>query len=268
MTLPIELNNKSWYFVLDKKSTDDFISEINITKEDIKNNKLFLLDKKISQSKLRDAGFEIKRDVNKSDIVVINNILKTKCYNYGQDYNWRNYDRNRVLGWFTEIKDIIDIYPNTKFIWVEDVYKYLYKYEGNLELFHQCSELFKSLNTPNIQMAMEFMSNANWETNQIYLQELFYKYYNRMNISYKSSISFKGFLNTLDFNYDRLHLSDASCYRELCFNQEHHQFVFDKFDKEFKIDLAHLTNKYKVKINELKYSIDESLKEKKILENE
>ena len=42
MTLPIELNNKSWYFVLDKKSTDDFISEINITKEDIKNNKLFL----------------------------------------------------------------------------------------------------------------------------------------------------------------------------------------------------------------------------------
>ena len=104
MTLPIELNNKSWYFVLDKKSTDDFISEINITKEDIKNNKLFLLDKKISQSKLRDAGFEIKRDVNKSDIVVINNILKTKCYNYGQDYNWRNYDRNRVLGWFTDRK--------------------------------------------------------------------------------------------------------------------------------------------------------------------
>ena len=41
MTLPIELNNKSWYFALDRKSTDDFISEINITKEDIKNNKLF-----------------------------------------------------------------------------------------------------------------------------------------------------------------------------------------------------------------------------------
>ena len=30
----------------------------------------------------------------------------------------------------------------------------------------------------------------------------------------------------------------------------------------------HLTNKYKVKINELKYSIDESLKEKEVLENE
>lgn len=268
MTLPIELNNKSWYFVLDKKSTDDFISEINITKEDIKNNKLFLLDKKISQSKLRDAGFEIKRDVNKSDIVVINNILKTKCYNYGQDYNWRNYDRNRVLGWFTEIKDIIDIYPNTKFIWVEDVYKYLYKYEGNLQLFYQCDELLKSKNTPNIQMAMEFISNANWELNQIYLKELFFKYYRIMNIPYKSSISFKGFLNTLDFNYDSLYLNNATDYRILCLTQEHHDFVFNKFDKQFKNELTYLTNKYKVKIDELKYSIDELLEEKEVSEDE
>lgn len=149
----------------------------------------------------------------------------------------------------------------TKFVLDSDLYKYLYKYEGNQELFYSISDLLKTKSDDNVKMAMEFMANANWTDNEIYLQEIFSEYYYtpmRGN-TYKGSISFKGFLESLDFKYDGLNLSEANDYRALCKNEEHHDWIYKKYEEEFKAELDQLFKTHKMKIDKLEYSIDKSI---------
>jgi hypothetical protein len=105
---------------------------------------------------------------------------------------------------------------------------------------------------------MEYMSNANWEGNEIYLQEIFNMYYtSRIHDNpYRTSVSFKGFLETLDFSYRHLRLRNSNDYKKLCLNEEHHEWVHDKYDKIFKSELKQLLEKYKLKLNSLEVSID------------
>jgi hypothetical protein len=73
---------------------------------------------------------------------------------------------------------------------------------------------------------------------------------------YKDSVNFKGFLMSLDFNYKNVNYYHADHYHDDCVTQEHHQFVFNKYDSAFKDELNYLMEKYKVKIDEFKYSIN------------
>ena len=109
-------------------------------------------------------------------------------------------------------------------------------------------------------MAMEFMSNANWTNNEIYLQELFNLFYSQIDYSpYKPSISFKGFVNSLDFKWDHVNLDEANDYRELCKTEEHHTWVYKKFEDAFKEELDKLVQKHKIKLDKIEFSIDKSI---------
>ena len=248
-----------------KIEVDNFFNSINfVTKEeDVKGKKIYLDVKSISQSKLREAGFEIKRDKDKADIIVISNLLKYKSENHNNTSEY--YFKIKGSKFYTEKyfdNIILDEPKNYKYIFDSDLYKYIYKYEGNQELFNNCAELFESKDSNNTQIAMEFISNANWGDNKIYLMELFNNYWDgstsncmRYN-NYKTSISFKGFLESLDFDYKWVRFNSASDYRNLCINEEHHLWVFNKYSEDFKKELNYLINKYKLKIDKLEYSID------------
>lgn len=241
----------------DKKDIEEYMSQINYAKGDFSNSLLYISDAKISQSKLRDAGFKITRDPNKADYVVIQDPLKHYIFN-----NWRNKNNSTIIAYSENFQFLINLVEsNHKYITVPQLYKYLYKYEGNKELYEQINDLLKSRDHSNIDMAMEFISNANWEGNKIYLMQLFSSYwYNYMSCSkYKNSISFKGFLESLDFDYSRVFLDHAHHYKPFCENEEHHQWVFDKFSENFKRELDKLIYRYKLKIDKLEYSIDKSI---------
>lgn len=244
------------------KEYNEFFDSLNCVKEDVRGKKLYLLSKTISQSKIREAGFKIVRDLNKADIIVFGkieihkyNISDPKHPKHGMGYS----SNSEIEKFFDEYSTI----NNGVFIKESDLYKYLYKYEGNQELFRNINDLLSSNNHDNEKIAMEFMSNANWTGNEIYLQELFARYwYNIRGNPYKNSISFSGFLSSLNFEYMNISLNYASNYRELCKNQEHHDWVYNKFKDEFKEDLDELISKHKIKIDKLEYSIDFSLNNK------
>jgi hypothetical protein len=73
---------------------------------------------------------------------------------------------------------------------------------------------------------------------------------------YRNSISFKGFSESLGFNFRSVNLRDADDYRPYCSSEEHHQFVFKKFEDHFKTRFADLIKQYKIQVDEFKYSID------------
>ena len=107
-------------------------------------------------------------------------------------------------------------------------------------------------------MAMEMMVNANWEGNELYLAELFNNYYDpQIRFStYKNSISFKSFLASGADEYVGLRLRDARDYKKYCSTEEHHQYVFKKFEKKFRDELEYLLDKFKLKMTGLSYEID------------
>jgi len=253
-------NGASNYWVMYyKEELEAFRNGINYTTAPLnKTETLYIEGKGISQDKLRSAGFKITRLKNKADLIVIGDVLPiTSRYNNSDkttyytsaiadtlDSNMGLYIAEELLGY--------------KYINKKEIYPYLYKYIGDKALFESISELLVSGNNDNAKIAMEYMSNANWEGNEIYLQEIFNMYYTSYihDNSYRTSVSFKGFLETLDFSYKYLSLRDSDDYRKLCLNEEHHEWVHAKYDKLFKKELKYLLTKYKLKLNALEVSID------------
>lgn len=252
----IIIPTKNTNYSYNTKEVEDFIANINWYKGDIKGKCLFLSSKTISQNKLREAGFTLCRDKDKADLIVVSNIMKLKYAYYSTETTMRmDPGVDSIFAEFAAEEP-----KQYSYVLDTDVYKYLYKYEGNLELYTQISELFKSKDYSNTQMAMEFMSNANWEGNDIYLQDLFNRYYNHFirGHQYKSSISFQGFLNSLTFRYKSVNFYEADHYRDLCITDEHHDFVKNMFKDDFEKDLEELFKKHKFVIDKLEYSIDKS----------
>jgi hypothetical protein len=123
-------------------------------------------------------------------------------------------------------------------------------------------QLLGSKDVANVTMSMEFMSNANWEENKVYLMDIFTNYAETIFYNpYKNSISFKGFSESLGFNFRSVNLRTAYDYREYCSKEEHHQFVYNKFEEKFKQEFKELIAKFKIKVNEFTYGIDYNPKE-------
>ena len=180
---------------------------------------------------------------------------------------WRYNNSAKTTYYTSAVADIVDssmdqyIAEETlgyTYINKKEIYPYLYKYIGDKSMFESISELLVSGNKDNAKIAMEYMSNANWEGNEIYLQEIFNMYYSSRihDNPYRTSVSFKGFLDTLDFSFKHLHLRDSDDYRKLCLTEEHHEWVHAKYDDIFKSELKQLLAKYKLKLNALEVSID------------
>ncbi len=240
-----------------------FFSLLNFETADISGKKLFLECKTISQSKIREAGFTIVRNKDKADIVVIDDIIKKTSSSYWDKANIM-VDNQTVFS-LTIDKYIFEESKGYKYVLDSQLYKYLYKYDGNYDLFKQLSELLESKSDANTTMAMEMMSNANWNGNKIYLMEMFNNYYNnggsysiRYN-DYKNSISFKGFIESLDFDYKYIHLSTPNDYRLICETDDHHDWVFNKYKSEFEEYIKNWSKRYKISIDEFKYSIDKTI---------
>lgn len=240
----------SWHPSIKVQELDTFLKQFKIVPEITTEKILYLEDKTVSQSKIRDAGFTIVRNKDKADLIVIKDIFKdlniTSNGNHYEAKTYLYYNINDKL-------QFLEDNPNYTYVYDSVLYKKLYKYEGNLELFKTLNELFNSNDTNNSKLAMEMMCNANWENNEIYLQELFSMHRYNFNSEYKNSISFKGFLNTLDFNYKTIRLYHADDYKDLCKTEEHHQYVFDKYTEGFKHDLDNLLERYKLELIDIKY---------------
>jgi hypothetical protein len=267
LKIPLQEDHSRYYPYYDKHYTDYFFDCLMSKDYDIKKTEtVYCLSKSISQTKLREAGFKITRSASKADLIIMDNYLKKAheiTYNtYGNNstYDYRLYGRHGVpfKDALLEIETIIATNITAKFVYVSDVYKALYKYEGNVDIFKSLSELFESKNDNNITMAMEMMVNANWESNELYLAELFNNYYDpQIRFStYKNSISFKSFLASGADNYVNIRLREARHYKNFCSTEEHHQYVFNKFEEKFKDELDWLLEKFKLKMTGLSYEID------------
>jgi hypothetical protein len=256
--IPSPTTNNYWveYY---KEELEIFRAGINYTTTPLtKTETLYIEGKGISQDKLRTAGFKITRLKEKADLIVIGDVLPI---------TWRYNNSTKTTYYTSAVADIVDssmdqyIAEETlgyTYINKKEIYPYLYKYIGDKSMFESISELLVSGNKDNAKIAMEYMSNANWEGNEIYLQEIFNMYYSSRihDNPYRTSVSFKGFLDTLDFNFKHLHLRDSDDYRNLCLTEEHHEWVHAKYDMIFKRELKQLLAKYKLKLNALEVSID------------
>jgi hypothetical protein len=244
-----------------KEELEIFRNSINYTTTPLnKTETLYIEGKGISQDKLRAAGFKITRLKDKADLIVIGDVLPI---------TWRYNNSDKTTYYTESVADVVDASMDQyiaeealgyKYIHKKEIYQYLYKYIGDKALFENISELLVSGNSDNAKIAMEYMSNANWEGNEIYLQEIFNMYYSGYihDNPYRTSVSFKGFLETLDFSYKHLRLRDSDDYRKLCLNEEHHEWVYAKYDKLFKKELKQLLTTYKLKLDSLEVSIDYS----------
>jgi hypothetical protein len=266
LKIPIQQDYR-YYHYYDKHYTDYFFDCLMSKDYDIKKTEtVYCLSKSISQTKLREAGFKITRSASKADLIIMDNYLKKAhessygSYSNTSTIDYRLYGRYGIpfKDALLEIETIIATNITAKFVYVSDVYKALYKYEGNVDIFKSLSELFASKNDSNVTMAMEMMVNANWEGNELYLAELFNEYYDpqiRFS-SYKSSISFKSFFASGADQYVGIRLRDAKHYKDYCSTEEHHQYVFKKFEEKFREELDWLLEKFKLKMTGLSYEID------------
>lgn len=217
------------------------------------------VEAKISQSKLRDVGFKITRSKDNATFIIIDNFLdvekNSESYGWSTSTSFRFNDRNKSEDFID--KRLEELNKDYKYVQIKDIYPYLYKYEGNFELYTNIMQLIKSDNEANITMAMEFMVNANWEDDKVYLMDIFNSYGNTIYYNpYRTSISFKGFSDSLGFNFRVVSLRTADSYRSYCSKEEHHQFVYNKFSERFKKDLEVICKEYKIKLDDIKYSID------------
>lgn len=262
LLLPVNVSKNNYYVNYDKKEIESFFNNINFYTSPItKYETLYLQSKVISQDKLREAGFSITRSKDKADIIVISDPLERNInlYRYTDNFSIRSH-KDIITPFLQEMSE--DEPKNYKYIWASDLYKYIYKYDGNKDLYNNIVELLGSKDSNNIKMAMEFMTNANWENEELYLAEIFYNYeYQIFQNDYKNSISFKGFIKSLDFNPQTLYLSRPDSYRHLCKKDEHHDFVYNKFKQQLEEELEDVIKKYKIKIDKLEYSIDKTFNE-------
>jgi hypothetical protein len=268
LLMPVDLDksqNYKYYIKYYKADVDQFFDNINMYTNPItKFETLYLESKTISQNKLRDAGFSITRSKDKADMIVISSLESLIRNN--SIYVWDD-----VISIRSHTDDITPLMQllvdeeskNYKYVFASDLYKAIYKYDGNKELFTQILELMHTNDNSNVQMAMEFMTNANWDGNELYLQELFNLFWqSRMRFhDYKNCISFKGFLKNLDFN-PNVSFYKADSYRDLCKTDEHHEYIYNKYKEKFENNLETLFKEYKIKLDKIEYSIDKSLFEK------
>ena len=257
----IESKDVNRYYVYYKKDAlQQFLN--NIPKYDLpitKTETVYVETKSISQGKLREAGFKITRSKDNATFVIVDSF-----FNFSADMGSVGWGSNNIFRFNNRTKGedfidnrLIDLDKNYSYLTVENIYKHIYKYEGNVELYTSIKDLLASNVVSNATMAMEFMSNANWEGNKVYLMDIFTNYRELIwHNPYRNSISFKGFSESLGFNFRSVNLRDADDYREYCSSEEHHQFVFKKFEDSFKTRLADLIKQYKIQVDELKYSID------------
>lgn len=264
LLMPVDLDksqNYKYYIKYNKADVDQFFDNINMYTNPItKFETLYLESKTISQNKLRDAGFSITRSKDKADMIVISSLESLIRNN--STYVWSD-----VISIRSHADDITPLMQllvdeeskNYKYVFASDLYKAIYKYDGNKELFTQILELMHTNDNSNVQMAMEFMTNANWDGNELYLQELFNLFWqSRMRFhDYKNCISFKGFLKNLDFN-PNVSFYKADSYRDLCKTDEHHEYIYNKYKEEFENNLETLFKEYKIKLDKIEYSIDKS----------
>jgi len=262
--MPVDLDksqNYKYYIKYYKADVDQFFDNINMYTNPItKFETLYLESKTISQNKLRDAGFSITRSKDKADMIVISSLESLIRNN--SIYVWDD-----VISIRSHTDDITPLMQllvdeeskNYKYVFASDLYKAIYKYDGNKELFTQILELMHTNDNSNVQMGMEFMTNANWDGNELYLQELFNLFWqSRMRFhDYKNCISFKGFLKNLDFN-PNVSFYKADSYRDLCKTDEHHEYIYNKYKEEFENNLETLFKEYKIKLDKIEYSIDKS----------
>lgn len=259
MKIP-RLVSTSWgYNKYNVKDVQEFKDSLNFYDvSTISNNIVYLQCKNISQSKLREAGFKITRDLNKADFIVIEDVDYIKSHSYiGTEINLPSNSKS----YFDQLEVIYNINPNCKYVYNHELYRFLYKYIGDYELYSNLDELLKTENRDNTKMAMELMTNANWSNNEIYLKKLFKDHwnYNIARNQYKTSISFTGFLDTLDFDPSSIYFNNPDDYRAECKNEEHHQFVFNLYKQQFEDDLQNLLINYKIKLNSIDYEIDKSI---------
>lgn len=268
-------------FKIDKKELEDFRNYIkskyvNSTENILKKN-IYIQDKSILQSKLREH-FSIKRRVEDAEIVVIEDFLfvqgnfRTFCF---WDHTLRKtvYDESKIEFSNTNryksadivtpfFEEIMNLKENQKVIFVKDIYKYLYKYEVNLDFYNQCNNLLNSKNPLNTKLAMELMTNANWENDMVYLAELYNKYgQTSMRIDYRTSISFKGFETTYKPKLGLVatlnnSLRQPAAYIRYCTKPEHFDFVNSIYKQEFETALNGLFNSYNITVKNLEYNIN------------
>jgi hypothetical protein len=251
-------NTSNYWVTYNKQDLDDFVKNINYTTAPLnKTETLYIEGKGISQDKIRAAGFKITRNKANADLIVIGNIFPSPKNHYNETVEYYTPDNANI------VDENMDAYIaeealGYKYVDKKVLYPCLYKYTGDLAMFDSISELFASKDVNNAKIAMEYMANANWEGNEIYLQEIFSLYYSSFihDNSYRTSISFKGFLDTLTFSYRYPNLRDANAYRDLCLSEEHHEWVNKKYDSLFKSELKQLLRKYKLKLKALEIEID------------
>lgn len=259
-------NSSRFYKYYNLPALFKFLSEI--PKYDLpitKTETIYVESKSISQSKLRDVGFKITRSKDNATFIIIDNFLDVEknphSYGYSDRITIRFNDRTRSEDFID--RRIDDLGKDYKYVQVKDIYPYMYKYEGNFELYSNIMQLLNSNNDTNTTMAMEFMVNANWEDDKVYLMDIFTNHCEKIYYNpYRTSISFKGFSESLGFNFRTVNLRTADDYRSYCSKEEHHQFVYNKFSERFKKDLEDLCKEYKIKLDDIKYSIDYNTQEK------
>lgn len=244
-----------YWIEYDRAEVDEFLANTPMYSSPITKFETLYISKEavVSQSKLREAGFTITRNPQKADIIVIHTPLDD-LYRYNSSSTEYKFTNSKST--FKDFNEFVVNNQNQKFIWDTELYKHLYKYEGNLELATNIVELLKSNDPSNVKMAMEFMANADWTVNEIYLQYIFHKYWDYMRSNdYAKSISFSGFINSLSFNHAGLYLVEARHYTTLCKTEEHHTWVFNLFRERFEEDLKQLFGAYKIKLNTIDYEI-------------
>jgi len=256
-------NLNRYYMYYNIAPLNQFLS--NIPKYDLpitKTETVYVESKNISQGKLREVGFKITRSKDNATFIIVDNFLKLdNSIGWSTEKSFRFNNRTKGEDFLdNRIKDLDKDY---KYIQTKDLYSYLYKYEGNFELYTNIMQLLKSQEVSNVTMSMEFMSNANWEDNKVYLMDIFTNYGELIwHNPYKTSISFKGFSESLGFNFRYVSLINSDNYRPYCSKEEHHQFVYNKFEEKFKEEFKELITKFKIKVNEFTYGIDYNTEEK------
>lgn len=254
-----------YYMYYQKDALQQFLN--NIPKYDLpitKTETVYVETKSISQGKLREAGFKITRSKDNATFVIVDSFL-----DFSADMGSLGWGSNNVFRFNNRTKAedfidnrIVDLEKDYKYIQVKDIYSTLYKYEVTFDLYSNIMQLLKSREVSNVTMAMEFMSNANWEDDKVYLMDIFTNHAETIwHNPYKTSISFKGFTESLGFSFRYINITDSDGYRPYCSKEEHHQFVYNKFEEKFKEKFKELVTRFKIKVNEFTYGIDYNTKE-------
>ncbi len=264
---------KQGWVVYKIKEVEELFKLEYVKDEDITTDKtIYCHFKNISQEKLRNSGFKIRRDIMTADLAmfdgdtIVNNMIKNSYYPTlipGYALIKSKHDKIQEHAEFLiKAEDNFTL----QFVKPMQLYPKVYKYEGNKVLADQINELCDSGVADNMIIAMEMMSNANWDDNPIYVLEILTQYVSMFYVNcraYFNSISFKGFTDYIqDKTGTSIHaikFKTAEEYKPYCLTEEHHQYIYNKFKDEFEIELKALCTKYKLTLTTFEVEIDKTL---------